>query len=208
MIFLPLSKRFLPSLREHLITGNMKSSYCHENRAYKSLLLGTAFILLYCTVRGACRIIYFMFLRVIQNQSSILNPRSQFQQSFELHFVWASSCNHCCPFLFLAYKPRQAQNPTTLTARPTRKATASPASRASTAGSTSSNEMRTRKSFEVFPVEGMLLTSWAHKASEMRKQAVESRYYNGIRRQIPFLFSPTSKGSRLDNHEGTKGKQI
>lgn len=68
--------------------------------------------------------------------------------------------NHCSPFLFLAYKPRQAQNPMILTARPSRKAIVSPASMASTPGSTSSNVTRTRKSLEVFSVEDMLLTSW------------------------------------------------
>lgn len=87
----------------------------------------------------------------------------------EIHFIWAFSWSHCCPFLLLAYKPRQAQNPTTLTARPRRKAMVSPASRASTTGSISSSDTSIRKSFEVFLVEGMLTISWPQGEVKWRK---------------------------------------
>lgn len=110
--------------------------------------------------RGLQKYLLHGFWKSSRSEAQSYTPDLNPKPCLEIHFIWASSWNHCCPFLFLAYKPRQAQNPMTLTARPSRKAMVSPASRASTTGSTSSNATRTRKSFEVFSVKGMLTTSW------------------------------------------------
>lgn len=50
---------------------------------------------------------------------------------------------HTSPFLFRAYTPKQAQMPVMQRTTPKKRAIASPASTASTAGSTKSSETRT-----------------------------------------------------------------
>lgn len=75
MVFLPHSKSSYPSLRQYLITSNIESSYCHEDRSYKSLLLGTVLILLYCTVRGVCRNIYYMVFESYPEPKLSLTPQ-------------------------------------------------------------------------------------------------------------------------------------
>lgn len=75
MVFLPHSKSSYPSLRQYLITSNIKSSYCQEDRSYESPLLGTALILLHCTVRGACRNIYYMVFESHPEVKLSLTPR-------------------------------------------------------------------------------------------------------------------------------------
>lgn len=54
--------------------------------------------------------------------------------------------NHTSPFLFRAYTPKQAQMPVMQRTTPKKKAIASPASTASTTGSTESSKMRTKNS--------------------------------------------------------------
>lgn len=77
----------------------------------------------------------------------------------------------------------------------------SPVSRASTPGNASSNETRTRKSFEVLSVEGMLMTS----RPQGKVQAVGSRYFSGICKEnkssviaFPRPGSALAKGNRCD----------
>ncbi|KAL7882714.1 hypothetical protein SRHO_G00003720 [Serrasalmus rhombeus] len=48
--------------------------------------------------------------------------------------AWRAETSQNWPFLFRAYQPRQAQNPTTVMVMPRRRATASPPSNASTVG--------------------------------------------------------------------------
>lgn len=54
--------------------------------------------------------------------------------------------SHIRPFLFRAYTPKQAQMPVMLRTTPKKRAIASPASTASTTGSTKSSGMSTKNS--------------------------------------------------------------
>ena len=69
------SKSSYASLRQYLITSNIKTSYCHEDRSYKALLLGTVLILLYCTVRGVCRNTYYMGFESYPEPKLSLTPQ-------------------------------------------------------------------------------------------------------------------------------------
>lgn len=158
MVFLPHSNSFLPFAKAVLNHKQCKITLKSwgQDPTNPFYWVQSRFVVLH-SKRGLQNYLLEVFESYPELEHSVnsdLNPK----QYLEIHFIWASSWHHCCPFLFLAYKPRQAQNPMTLTARPSRKAIVSPASMASTAGSTSSSEARARKNFEVHPVEDMLPT--------------------------------------------------
>lgn len=156
--------------------------------------------------RGLQKYLLHGFWKSSRSEAQSYTPDLNPKPCLEIHFIWASSWNHCCPFLFLAYKPRQAQNPMTLTARPSRKAMVSPASRASTTGSTSSNATRTRKSFEVFSVKGMLTTSWPQGEVKRGKRwkagtsAVPTRKTEGTWQDFP-AFLPAIVSPKADRRD-------
>lgn len=64
---------------------------------------------------------------------------------FRVRFDPGALQSHICPFLFLAYTPKQAQMPVMLRTTPNKRAIASPASTASTTGSSKSSEMRANR---------------------------------------------------------------
>lgn len=89
MVLLPHSKSFYPSLRQYLITNNIKLSFCNEDRSYKSLLLVQSYIiftLLYWTVRGVCRNIYYTFFESFpEPKLSHTQPQVVFRNSLHLN---------------------------------------------------------------------------------------------------------------------------
>jgi hypothetical protein len=72
--------------------------------------------------------------------------------------------SHICPFLFRAYTPKQAQMPVMLRTTPSKRAIASPASTASTTGTTKSSDRRTNSNCAETDV--MMLESWELEGSK------------------------------------------
>lgn len=106
----------------------------------------------------------------------LLDFKAQFLTSVTQRFSGQGSMqkahhNHICPFLFRAYTPKQAQMPVMLRATPSKRAIASPASTASTTGSTKSSEMRTKSN--CVETEVMMLGSsgiWISRTEGFKKR--------------------------------------